>query len=138
LFHPASAIIMLADASRVSLPTEAQLKRAFGLSDGEARLANHLAAGQTLEAAASLCGISYETARKRVKVVFEKTDTRRQSELVALITRIGTMAGALPAPSGEAMPPRPRHASIGHSPALRRHLRQPQVPSRSTRWKSTA
>jgi DNA-binding CsgD family transcriptional regulator len=92
-FHPASAIVMLADASRMSLPTEAQLRRAFGLSDGEARLAERLAAGETLEAAAGLCGISYETARKRLKVVFEKTDTCRQSELVALITRIGALGG---------------------------------------------
>jgi DNA-binding CsgD family transcriptional regulator len=134
LFHPASAIVMLADASRVSLPTEAQLKRAFGLSDGEARLANRLAAGQTLEAAASLCGISYETARKRVKVVFEKTDTCRQSELIALITRIGTLAGALPAPSGETM--RPRLRLPGYSPAVRQQLRQVQTRPRSIRWTS--
>jgi DNA-binding CsgD family transcriptional regulator len=134
LFHPASAIVMLADASRVSLPTETQLRRAFGLSDGEARLANRLAAGQTLEVAASLCGISYETARKRVKVVFEKTDTRRQSELVALITRIGILAGSVRAPSGETMRPSPR--APGHSPVFRPQPRQVQIRPRSARWKS--
>jgi DNA-binding CsgD family transcriptional regulator len=132
LFHPARAIVMLADASRVSLPAEAQLRRAFGLSDGEARLANRLAAGHTLEAAASLCGISYETARKRLKVVFEKTDTRRQSELVGLITRIGALAGAPRAPAGEPMRPRPP----GFSPAFRPQPRTPQTRPRSTRWTS--
>jgi DNA-binding CsgD family transcriptional regulator len=134
LFHPASAIVMLADASRVSLPTETQLKHAFGLSDGEARLVNRLAAGQTLEAAAGLCGISYETARKRLKIVFEKTDTRRQSELVALITRIGILAGAARAPSGDTM--RPRARLPGLSPAFRQQPRQVQTRPRSTRWTS--
>jgi len=134
MLHPASAIVMLADASRLNLPTESQLRRAFGLSDGEARLANRLAAGDTLEAAASLCGISYETARKRVKVVFEKTDTRRQSELVALITRLGALAGTARAPSGETMRPRPR--GTGPSPALRQQPRQVHARPRSTRWTS--
>src|SRR5262249_13800833 len=96
-FHPASAIVVVLDAGRVSLPTESQLQSAFGLSCGEARLAILLAAGEMLENAASLCGISYETARKRIKIVFEKTDTRRQSELVALIIRIGTLAGSVAA-----------------------------------------
>jgi DNA-binding CsgD family transcriptional regulator len=136
LLHPASAVVMLADASRVNLPTETQLRRAFGLSDGEARLANRLAAGETLAAAASLCGISYETGRKRVKVVFEKTDTRRQSELVALITRIGALAGAPRVPSGEPMLPRPR--SPGLPPALRQQPRQVQARRPSTRWTSVS
>jgi DNA-binding CsgD family transcriptional regulator len=134
LFHPASAIVMLADASRVSLPTETQLKHAFGLSDGEARLANRLAAGQTLEAAAGLCGISYETARKRLKIVFEKTDTRRQSELVALITRIGMLAGAAHAPSGDTMRPRPRPPA--DAPAIRPQLRQAPARPQNIRWTS--
>jgi hypothetical protein len=94
LFRPATAIVLVLDADRVSLPTEAQLGSAFGLSCGEARLAIQLAAGQMLESAAAHCGISYETARKRLKVVFEKTDTCRQSDLVALIIRVGTLTGA--------------------------------------------
>lgn len=88
------AIVTVLDAGRVNLPTESQLNSAFGLSRGEARLAIRLAASQTLDSAAGVCGISYETARKRLKAVFDKTDTRRQSELVALIIRIAMPAGA--------------------------------------------
>ena len=80
-------------ASRAILPTESQVKSAFGLSSGESRLVICLAGGQTLQDAAHACGISYETARKRIKVVFEKTDTRRQSELIALVLRIGMLGG---------------------------------------------
>jgi DNA-binding CsgD family transcriptional regulator len=137
LCAPARAIVLLLDPGRMRLPAESQLKRALGLSDGEARLAIRLAAGQTLDAAATLCGISYETARKRLKIVFEKTDTRRQSELVGLIIRLGALAGVARAAAGETMP-RPRHPAIGAPLALRRQLAQAQVPPQSTGWKSTA
>jgi hypothetical protein len=134
LFHPASAIILVVDAGRVSLPTESQLNSAFGLSCGEARLAVRLAAGQSLESAASLCGIAYETARKRVKVVFEKTDTCRQSELVALIIRVGMLAGAARLVCGGTMRPGPPHSLIDdYSTASR--LQKTQTTSRNTRWK---
>ncbi len=136
--HPARAIVVLLDAARVSLPTEAQLKRAFDLSEGEARLAIRLAAGQPLETAAGVCGISYETARKRLKVVFEKTDTCRQSELVGLIIRLGGLAGTPRPIPAEPMPLRPRHRSIDKVAALRRQLPQPQLLPRSDRWTSTA
>jgi DNA-binding CsgD family transcriptional regulator len=132
LFHPASAIVVVLDAARVSLPTEAQLKSAFGLSYGEARLAICLAAGRMLESAARLCGISYETARKRVKAVFDKTDTRRQSELVALIIHIGTLAGAARAVAGETMRPMPPPRLIEGGSAVRwPESRQAINPERS-------
>jgi DNA-binding CsgD family transcriptional regulator len=135
-FHPARAIVVVLDAGRVSLPTQAQLKSAFGLSCGEAQLAILLAAGRMLENAASLCGISYETARKRVKIVFEKTDTRRQSELVALVIRIGALSAATPVVAGEMMRPMPRPLLIdGRSPSTRHLLGAIQITSRSDRWK---
>jgi DNA-binding CsgD family transcriptional regulator len=135
---PARAIVLLLDPGRMCLPAESQLKRAFALSDGEARLTIRLAAGQTLAAAATLCGISYETARKRLKIVFEKTDTCRQSELVALIIRLGALAGVTRPAAGETMRPRPPHPSIGTPLALQRQLPQPQAPSDISRWRSTA
>jgi DNA-binding CsgD family transcriptional regulator len=135
-FHPARAIVVVLDAGRVSLPTQSQLQSAFGLSCGEARLAIFLAAGQMLEHAASQCGISYETARKRVKLIFEKTDTRRQSELVALIIRIGALSGAAPGVAGDVMRPMPRPRLIGgRAPAPRHPPGSIQIAARSDRWK---
>jgi DNA-binding CsgD family transcriptional regulator len=93
LFRPARAMVIVLDATRVPLPTEAHLGSMFALSQGEARLARRLAAGDTLARTAQVCGISYETARKRLKAAFAKTDTRRQAELVALIVRIGSIFG---------------------------------------------
>jgi DNA-binding CsgD family transcriptional regulator len=34
-----------------------------------------------------MLGIASETARQRLKAIFQKTDTRRQSELIALLGR---------------------------------------------------
>jgi DNA-binding CsgD family transcriptional regulator len=93
LFRPACAMVIVLDVARVMVPTEEQLAGIFALSRGEARLARRLAAGDTLATAAQSCGISYETARKRLKAAFEKTDTRRQAELVALLIRIGSIGG---------------------------------------------
>ena len=131
-FNSAHAIVLVLDPGRVVLPTEGQLKSAFGLSCGEARLAIRLAAGDTLESAAGLCGISYETARKRVKVAFEKTDTRRQSELVALVIRIGTLAGAAGVACARTTPARPRRPlPRGRLPAVHEPHERVQPTSNS-------
>jgi DNA-binding CsgD family transcriptional regulator len=61
------------------------LRRHFGLTQAEARLALHLVAGETLRFAAVKLSISYETARTHLKNIFKKTGTCRQAELVIVI-----------------------------------------------------
>lgn len=51
----------------------------------ESRLAVQLAAGCGLREAAERCGIGYGTARGYLKILFQKTRTHRQAELVALL-----------------------------------------------------
>ncbi len=65
------------------------LIRAFGLTPAEARLAALLASGETLETAAEALRVTRETARSRVKSIFQKTDTHRQATLVALLASLG-------------------------------------------------
>jgi DNA-binding CsgD family transcriptional regulator len=55
----------------------------YGLTPAEARVAAELCAGRSLEAAAGNLGVTYETARSYLKSIFDKTQTRRQGELVA-------------------------------------------------------
>jgi DNA-binding CsgD family transcriptional regulator len=62
-----------------------RLRWHFGLTPAEARLAFHLAGGETLRSAAVKLGISYETTRSSLKNIFKKTETRRQAELVIVI-----------------------------------------------------
>lgn len=61
------------------------LQRLFGLTFGEARLAERLVAGDTLVTAASRLGIRESTARDRLKSVFAKTETTGQPDLLRTI-----------------------------------------------------
>jgi DNA-binding CsgD family transcriptional regulator len=60
----------------------------FGLTPREAELAACLSAGETVEQAAETLNISPAHARQRLKVVLGKTNTHRQSELIALLARL--------------------------------------------------
>jgi len=60
----------------------------FGLTPTEARLAISLAGGHSLELIAHEHKISATAARNQLKAVFLKTDTHKQSELVALLLRL--------------------------------------------------
>ena len=60
----------------------------FALTPAEAKLLRLVGIGENLRNAADQLGISYETARSQLKVVFAKTDVHRQAELVALMARM--------------------------------------------------
>ena len=68
----------------------------------EARIAQHIASGSTLDATADSLGMARETARTHLKAVFAKTDTHRQSELAILLSRfLGSQDSAERNTSGE-------------------------------------
>jgi DNA-binding CsgD family transcriptional regulator/PAS domain-containing protein len=64
------------------------LSHIFGLSPAEARLAAVLADGLSPEQAARKLGIARATVRSQLKAIFSKTETHRQSELVAVLARL--------------------------------------------------
>jgi DNA-binding CsgD family transcriptional regulator len=64
-----------------------RLRMAFSLTESEAQLAALLANGEELREAARKLQITYGTARTRLAQIFQKTDTRRQAELVALLLK---------------------------------------------------
>ena len=64
------------------------LWRAFSLTESEARLAEALLAGATLADFAKERAVSKQTLRNQLVGVMRKTGTRRQSELVSLLTRL--------------------------------------------------
>jgi DNA-binding CsgD family transcriptional regulator len=68
------------------------LRASFALTEAEARLAALLAAGEELRAAAAKLGITYGTARARLAEIFQKTETRRQGELIKLLLTTLAMA----------------------------------------------
>lgn len=67
------------------VPADAVLKGLFDLSASEAKLAAAVSSGQTLKEIAAQRQISMPTARSQLSQVFQKTGTRQQSELVALL-----------------------------------------------------
>ncbi|HXW70807.1 MAG TPA: hypothetical protein VEK34_05120 [Methylocella sp.] len=69
-------------------PPAAILAKTFRLTPSEARLACIIARGAPPDTAARELKISRETARNQLKSVFAKTDTHRQSELVALLMQV--------------------------------------------------
>ncbi|WP_245501897.1 helix-turn-helix transcriptional regulator [Mesorhizobium sp. M2A.F.Ca.ET.039.01.1.1] len=82
------AVVVLLDPDSVPQPPQNVLISCFGLTVAEARLAHHISTGRKLEAIAEELGIRYETARNHLKAVFAKTQTHRQSELVALLATL--------------------------------------------------
>jgi len=70
-------------------PPVAILAKTFRLTPSEAKLACIIARGAPPDIAARELKISRETARNQLKSVFAKTDTHRQSELVALLLQVG-------------------------------------------------
>jgi DNA-binding CsgD family transcriptional regulator len=69
-------------------PPAAILAKTFRLTPSEAKLAGVIARGASPGIAARELKISRETARNQLKSVFAKTNTHRQSELVALLLQV--------------------------------------------------
>jgi DNA-binding CsgD family transcriptional regulator len=81
----AAAVVFISDPeARQETPAEL-LRRFYGLTPAEARLAEAMAEGGPLSEAAERLGIGRETARSHLKQVFAKTGTHRQAELVRLL-----------------------------------------------------
>src|SRR5476651_1531553 len=69
-------------------PPAAIIAKTFRLTPSEAKLACIIARGAPPDIAARELKISRETASNQLKSVFAKTDTHRQSELVALLLQV--------------------------------------------------
>jgi DNA-binding CsgD family transcriptional regulator len=77
--------VFISDPEANRLVPAGRLEAAFDLTAAEARLAALLAAGDDLRSAAAKLRITYGTARARLAQIFQKTETRRQAELVRLL-----------------------------------------------------
>lgn len=89
LLHMVAAVISVVDLNaEAPRPNIAVLQQAFGFSPAEAKLATDIALGKTLVEIAAWSDVSKETLRSRLKSIFSKTATSRQSELALLLSRI--------------------------------------------------
>jgi DNA-binding CsgD family transcriptional regulator len=84
---PLAMLVVHGSLEIASLPMDL-LWRAFGLTESEASLAEALLNGATLAHLAQEREVSKQTLRNQLVGVMRKTGTRRQSELVSLLTRL--------------------------------------------------
>ena len=81
-----AAILFIRDPERGGV-SELFLQDMFALTPAESAIAAALAAGNSVEYIARTYRVTLNTARTHLKRIFAKTNTRRQGELVALLTR---------------------------------------------------
>ena len=82
----ARTLVLIRDSSAIPVHSEAQIAKLIGLTPAEARLARQLLDGETLQTGAKNIGIAANTARTQLRSIFRKTDTRRQADLVRVLT----------------------------------------------------
>ncbi|MGY4501632.1 DNA-binding CsgD family transcriptional regulator [Bradyrhizobium sp. GM24.11] len=83
-----SVVLLLTDLDAMPVISQASLIEVFGLTPVQAQLASLLVKGKSLEEIAPEMNISPGTARNHLKAVFLRTATRRQGELVSLLSRL--------------------------------------------------
>ena len=85
----ACCLLLVEDPDRHDVPPERRLMKLWGLTPAEARAAALLASGLSLREISAQLEISFNTVRSHLQMIFLKTDTSRQGELVYLLTRFG-------------------------------------------------
>jgi DNA-binding CsgD family transcriptional regulator/PAS domain-containing protein len=86
-------MVLMTDPDAQICYSDSVLKGLYGLTHAETEVANAYLTGYTSEEVALLRGVSLSTVRSQLKVLLQKTGTRRQSDLLRLLMtlpRIGT------------------------------------------------
>lgn len=94
-------LLLITDPANRTLGGIGHVRQLYRLTPAEARLADALVSGVNLKQAANAACMTYETARWYLKVLFQKTGTRRQAELVARL--MGDLAAPMLA-GGDGVP----------------------------------
>ncbi len=92
-----SVMVLVTDPEREICFPDAVLKGLYGLTPAETEVANGYLTGYTSEEIALLRGVSLSTVRSQLKVLLQKTGTRRQSDLMRLLMTLPRTGGSSPA-----------------------------------------
>ena len=85
IFSGAEWLVILIPVEKAGAVSLDLLEGLFDLTTAEAKVANGILSGRSLDDIAAASGLSKETARTQLKGVFAKTATKRQAELVSLL-----------------------------------------------------
>ncbi len=83
----ALAALFVTDPEATPETPEHLVRVLYGLTPAESRVAESLLQGANPEEISDRYGVSLATVRSQLRSIFDKTETRRQSELVALLLR---------------------------------------------------
>ena len=83
--HAAGKVLIALRRLETATNLVACARQLFDLTDAEAKFASALASGSSLTEAAEAQGVRISTARTHLARIFQKTNTRQQSQLVSLL-----------------------------------------------------
>lgn len=90
IFGQSFALLLATPVSSDRAPSIGLMRSLFDLTPAEAKLAQSMAGGRTLEDAAADHGVSINTVRNQLRAILEKTGCTRQAELTALLANLAT------------------------------------------------
>jgi DNA-binding CsgD family transcriptional regulator len=82
------AMVFVNDPEQRVRPTQDILRTMFGLTPAESRVALLLGDGKSLREIAQMLGVSPNTLKSHLAIIYTKTNTLRQSQLVRLLMRL--------------------------------------------------
>lgn len=82
------AVVLITDPERPGPAKTELLTQIYGLTPKEAQMTVELSSAKSMEQAADVLGITYQTARTHLRYIFNKTGASRQSELILLVTKL--------------------------------------------------
>ena len=88
----ASVVVIVHDPCSRKLVDPQMLVSLYGLTETEARLANAISVGHSIESAAASLNMRVTTARSHLKSIFAKIGVNRQQDLVRLLTSLSSIA----------------------------------------------
>jgi len=91
IFGQSFALLMITPVSSERTPSLNLMRSLFDLTAAEARVAQGIAAGKTLEDLAQAGEVSINTVRNQLRRVLEKTGCARQAELAALLAGVAVV-----------------------------------------------
>jgi DNA-binding CsgD family transcriptional regulator len=91
IFDTTNVVMILTPIARSSATSSSIIRGLFDLTATEAKITSKISDGITIDQIADVMKVSKETIRTHLKNIFSKTGVNRQSQLVALISGIGSI-----------------------------------------------
>jgi DNA-binding CsgD family transcriptional regulator len=88
VFGPGAVLLLVTDPRAATSRDPGPSLRLLGLTEAEARIAGAVGGGNAPRAAAGQLGLSENTVRTTLRVVYDKLGIRRQAELATLVSRL--------------------------------------------------